>query len=498
MFFMKRILWIFIASLISLNLSAQSADSTSMDEESKLGISFRRMFMDFQTTNGGQFGNFAQYSSGYELGVKYKLQPNLVFEVPVRLGLKKPVLDLENPDSTTNVRTFSIDAQLHFSFTPENKIWQPGLYAGIGLFMEDWSDIDAQIPIGLFINFPVSKRSSIDWHSEFRKSFSEGKDNFQHGIGFTYWFGSSKEEVPVEEEEKPAMKDSDEDGISDDLDLCPHIPGPPEFFGCPDSDGDGIHDLKDKCPSIFGLKKFDGCPDSDGDGIMDNEDECPNLKGIIENKGCPDTDMDGDGIVDRLDECPKQAGVPSNNGCPENIPDSDGDGIADNVDACPFSAGLAEFDGCPDSDGDGIPDPSDDCPLSPGVRENNGCPPIQKEDREILEFAMRAVQFDLGKATLRPESYRILDQVSRILQKYDDYNLSISGHTDNTGSALNNQRLSENRAKSCYDYLVSKGVSPSRLSYAGYGESTPIADNQTLEGRTLNRRVEFTLVPRRR
>src|SRR5690606_40202360 len=144
------------------------------------------------------------------------------------------------------------------------------------------------------------------------------------------------------------------------------------------------------------------------------------------------------------------------------------------------------------------PDPDDDCPFAAGIEANNGCPEIKKEDRDLLELAMRAVQFDLGKATLRPESFKILDQISSILSRYKDYNLSISGHTDNTGNPLTNQRLSENRAKSCYEYLISKGVNPSRLSYAGYGESVPIADNQSAEGRSLNRRVEFTLVPRRR
>src|SRR5690606_4439453 len=135
-------------------------------------------------------------------------------------------------------------------------------------------------------------------------------------------------------------------------------------------------------------------------------------------------------------------------------PDRDGDGIEDRYDDCPDVPGLTAFAGCPDTDGDGIPDPKDACPNTAGPASNNGCPVIEKADREVLTFAMRAVQFELGKATLKPDSYSILNQIVNILKKYPDYHLVIEGHTDNTGSADVNQRLSESRAKSCYDYLV--------------------------------------------
>lgn len=507
--------------------SMQAQDTIAPVEEHKFGVAFRKLFLDNQTANGGSFGNFSEYSSGYELAFKYKLQPNLLLNVPLRFGVLEPVRTFENITDSVNTRTISLDGQLHYNLAPENRIWQPSLYAGIGFVLENAESIDLQIPVGISFNFPFTSRASIDWHSEFRKSFGEGRDNFQHGLGFTYWFGApaAKPEMKEKQEEKPAMMDSDGDGISDDLDLCPQVPGLPEFFGCPDSDGDGIHDLKDKCPTIFGLAEFEGCPDSDGDGVPDNVDECPNMKGDKNNKGCPDEDRDGDGIPDKNDRCPDEKGSTATGGCPDKdgdgvpdifdkcpevpgdkdnegcprtkVMDSDGDGIDDANDACPYSAGPAKFDGCPDSDGDGIPDPDDDCPFAPGIKENKGCPEIKKEDRDLLELAMRAVQFDLGKATLRPESFRVLDQIASIMSRYKDYNLSISGHTDNTGNPLANQRLSENRAKSCYEYLISKGVNASRLSYAGYGESVPIADNQSVEGRSLNRRVEFTLVPRR-
>jgi outer membrane protein OmpA-like peptidoglycan-associated protein len=79
------------------------------------------------------------------------------------------------------------------------------------------------------------------------------------------------------------------------------------------------------------------------------------------------------------------------------------------------------------------------------------------------------------------------------MNDYPAYSLVISGHTDNVGPDDNNQVLSERRAKSCSDYLVSKGIDASRVTFIGYGETRPRASNETVSGRRLNRRVEFDL-----
>jgi outer membrane protein OmpA-like peptidoglycan-associated protein len=78
--------------------------------------------------------------------------------------------------------------------------------------------------------------------------------------------------------------------------------------------------------------------------------------------------------------------------------------------------------------------------------------------------------------------------------RYPNYRLKISGYTDNVGNAANNQRLSESRARACYDYLSTRSISTSKMDYAGYGESFPIGDNNTAAGRKLNRRTEFQLI----
>jgi outer membrane protein OmpA-like peptidoglycan-associated protein len=146
-----------------------------------------------------------------------------------------------------------------------------------------------------------------------------------------------------------------------------------------------------------------------------------------------------------------------------------------------------------DSDGDGIDDLVDKCPTSPGNAATNGCPAITVADKETLKLAMANVNFETAKTTLLSASNATLDQIVKIMQKYPDYSLNINGHTDSQGEAGANLSLSQGRAQSCYDYLVSKGISATRLIAKGFGETMPIADNETEAGRKQNRRVEFDL-----
>lgn len=500
------------------------------------GLSFKTLFMDYQSQNGGSITDFSAYHHGFEISLQKNLNQNLNLVLPVKVG----VVNSHNSEieGCFHKNVYGADAQLQYQFyKPETKV-TPYVMAGLGGVLEDEGEFNMQIPFGVGLYFYVRDNAYINWQSEFRYSLSDDRNNLHHGIGFTYLFGNK---MPMEDKMKDMGKlDSDGDGLEDDIDLCPQIAGPANLKGCPDKDGDGIPDYRDDCPSIKGVSLFKGCPDTDGDGISDNDDECPNKAGTKQNNGCPDgegemkdMDTDGDGVLDKNDDCPNQKGDISNNGCPkavvdadsdgDGIPDSmdkcpkvrglasndgcpnktvtvsdrDGDGIADSADKCPDSAGLAAFNGCPDTDGDGIDDSRDRCPNSPGSVASNGCPEITSSDRSTLELAMRAVSFDTGNAILRRESFSVLDQIAQIMNRYPDYNLIIEGHTDNVGSAVNNQLLSEKRAKACYDYLRDQGyVSSSRMTHAGYGEAKPISSNDNLEGRKLNRRVAFNLVPR--
>ncbi len=159
-----------------------------------------------------------------------------------------------------------------------------------------------------------------------------------------------------------------------------------------------------------------------------------------------------------------------------------------------------------DSDGDGVADKLDKCPNTPSgtVVDGSGCPlvvpaPVIKEkvivteaDRKIVNEAIKNLEFDLGKATIRAKSYPTLNKVAALLVE-KNFSLKLAGHTDNTGSMALNLRLSKDRAESVKAYLVSQGANPSRIEATGYGPNQPIATNKTAAGRQKNRRVEFTL-----
>jgi OOP family OmpA-OmpF porin len=297
-------------------------------------------------------------------------------------------------------------------------------------------------------------------------------------------------------------RDDDGDGVKNADDDCPTESGPASNRGCPlkDADGDGVEDAKDKCPKESGPADNQGCPvkDADGDGVEDAKDKCPKESGPADNQGCPVKDRDGDGIEDAQDKCPKEAGPAARQGCP--VKDTDGDGVVDERDTCPTEAGLVELRGCPpkDSDGDTVSDHLDNCPKEKGVATNQGCPPqqeqlvaIQKGQLEIKQ----SVFFDTGKATIQRRSFRMLNQIARVIQEHPEIDkIIIEGHSDNVGNADFNRKLSLARAQSVKDYLVKKGVEASRLDAKGYGPDRPIASNNTAKGRAANRRVAFTIV----
>jgi outer membrane protein OmpA-like peptidoglycan-associated protein len=313
--------------------------------------------------------------------------------------------------------------------------------------------------------------------------------------------------VGVRASERPEF-DYDGDGLTGADDHCPKVAGPVENHGCPDvdSDGDGIVDRLDKCPNQpedkDGFEDSDGCPDPDNDkdGVLDVDDKCPNQFGPKENGGCPDVDSDGDGIVDRLDKCPNEPedkdGFQDSDGCPDL--DNDADGIPDKDDKCPNEPGPKANQGCPDQDRDhdGVVDRFDNCPDEPGPPENGGCP--KKQLVVITEAKLEIkdkVFFDTDKDTIQKKSFELLDNVADVLKAHPEIKrIRVEGHTDNTGKPEHNKDLSDRRAKSVMKYLVDKGVDVARLDAVGFGQDRPIASNDTVDGKSQNRRVEFMIL----
>ncbi len=256
-----------------------------------------------------------------------------------------------------------------------------------------------------------------------------------------------------------------------------------------DYDNDGFIGLRDQCPreteDLDGYLDTDGCPDpdNDGDGILDSEDACPEAGGddvaVVGPDGCPDNDTDGDGIVNERDKCPEDPEdmdrFEDSDGCPDI--DNDGDGILDTTDSCPDSPetlnGLVDEDGCPEVEGQAVI--------------------VTKNKIEILQ----QVYFDTGKATIKEESFVVLDAIVDVMRRNPEIQLlQIQGHTDDRGNDNNNMRLSQRRAAAVLDYIVENGIDAERLTSVGYGETEPIDTNDTREGRTRNRRVEFVILER--
>ena len=288
---------------------------------------------------------------------------------------------------------------------------------------------------------------------------------------------------------RKAPVDSDKDDVPDVEDRCPDEPGPVATHGCPDRDGDGIADRDDKCPDEAGPLASGGCPDRDGDGVVDSQDRCPDQAGPAASGGCPD--RDGDGVTDNVDKCPDQAG-PAPSGCP----DRDKDGVPDATDKCPDQPGPAAAGGCPDKDGDGVPDAKDKCPDQAGPADHDGCPsgPAAIITESKIELSEK-IFFETDKKRIQERSFPILDEVVKALKANPQMRIRIEGHTDNRkGERTDNQRLSQRRANEVRDYLVDHEIDIKRLEAKGYGDSKPLASNDTDEGREKNRRVEFVIV----
>jgi OOP family OmpA-OmpF porin len=406
--------------------------------------------------------------------------------------------DYEIPGLTSKTNVFGYRLEALYNFMPESR-WVPYLAVGAGgrSLGYDHSQVNNRNQVALdygaglkyFLYSNVALRGDVRHIVTLNDRFN----NLEYTLGATIYFGGPKQAVA------PAVVDSDNDGVPDNLDKCPGTPigVKVDQDGCPlDSDKDGVYDYLDKCPGTpIGVKvDQDGCPlDSDKDGVYDYLDKCPDTPiGVsVDLDGCP-LDADKDGVPDYLDKCP---GTPA--------------GVTVDKDGCPL-----------DSDKDGVPDYLDKCPGTPmGVKvDENGCPPVEPlqevraeapaaaavvETKEAVAAAAVAkemfekgratinVEFDTNKANIKPAFDKELQKFADVMKNYPDLKVVIEGHTDNVGGKVPNEKLSAKRANSVKDYLTKKfGIAESRLTAKGYGMSKPIASNKTKEGRQKNRRVE--------
>ncbi len=363
----------------------------------------------------------------------------------VELNISADRLDLTNTAGEYRQRGVGIDGLYFFTrgarFSPYGLVGVGGLrtrvagnvstgvMASVGAgIMTDFTDASTAL------RFEVRNR----WNDDNKSVASErGYSDWIVNLGFAIPFGNSGSTATI----STTSKDSDGDGVADNVDRCPATPPAThvDTSGCAlitDSDGDGINDMHDKCP---GTSK----------GISVHADGC-------------EADSDGDGVVDSRDRCP---GTPA--------------GVAVNTTGCE-----------PDSDGDGVVDAGDAC-LNTGkgdVVDERGCVVIAQ--RVIL----KGVLFRNNSVALAVASHAVLDNMADILRKHPNLRIEVAGHTDNTGSAQHNVRLSRQRAEAVRLYLVSQGVDASRIVSKGYGPANPVTNNATDEGRAENRRVELRII----
>ena len=293
--------------------------------------------------------------------------------------------------------------------------------------------------------------------------------------------------------------DRDGDGVKDDIDDCPDDPGSSEFNGCPvpDTDDDGICDpwvsergLSEAFADV--CKGVDQCP-------SDPED----FDGFEDEDGCPDVDNDGDGLCDpwvsekglsdkyahickSKDLCPDYAAGEATKGCAK--PDTDGDGYCD---PWVYDKGLQNEFSCKGKDL---------CAEEAGD-DANGCVTRRVVVTEDKIHINEAILFTLNKATIDKQSDSLLEEIAKTFKDNPRIKkVEVQGHTDLSGKAAKNQKLSEQRAKAVYDRLVKLGVEKSRLTHKGYGMTQPIiplpagAKQETPEAAATNRRVVFQIL----
>jgi type IX secretion system PorP/SprF family membrane protein len=176
------------------------------------------------------------------------------------------------------------------------------------------------------------------------------------------------------------------------------------------------------------------------------------------------------------------------------VKDSDGDGIADSEDECIYMKGTAATKGCPDSDNDGVTDNLDACPMIKGSTQNKGCPATESVALTKEEKAA-AIQFktnsDEVKGIIRLE---VIEPILDELYANPTWKVVISGHTDSEGTELYNMDLSQRRAEKIRAIFLRKGLEENRISTVSYGETKPLDDNRSEEGKAANRRAEIHIL----
>ena len=237
-----------------------------------------------------------------------------------------------------------------------------------------------------------------------------------------------------------------------------------------DSDGDGVKDFKDLCPEIPGLKKYKGCPKEKS--IMDAEAETARLAAVAEAERVAAEKA-------RAEAARKKAAAEAKAKADAAAAKKAAEDAKMKAEADAKAAVAAAEKAKADA-----------AAAAAAARATA----IETKTRAVFSRALTGIKFNSSRTTFKKESYALMDDVVSVMTEFPGINVRIAGHTDSQGPEENNQKLSEKRAIAVMNYLASKGISPTRLRSVGFGEVSPIADNNTAAGRAENRRVEFSVI----
>lgn len=420
--------------------------------------------------------------------------------------------------------TSIIPADIRFVFAPfQDEKLNPYVYAGVGILQWSVEDKPASlspeateeggwaqsVPFGGGVELAVSDDIILDFSAGYYMTFTDdlnyynnGENNdgyFDFGVGFTFVTGSGNTDDDndglTEKEEKqigtnPKISDTDSDGLNDGDEILKYKTDPLTA----DSDKDGLNDSEevvkyntdpnsidtdgDELSDFVEVKRYDSDPnkkDSDADKLGDGYE----VNKYKTNPAKKDSDDDG---LDDFVELDKHKTNPLN-------ADTDGDGLIDGKEVGKFNSNPNQKD----TDGGGTND------LLEFARKTNPNNPDDDIDESLIldistSIVLEGVTFSNNKAIINPSSEFILNKAYNTLVAYPDLKVEIQGYTDNIGKAISNQKLSQKRADAVKVWLVKKGIVNTRLTAKGYGESNPIANNNTEEGRQKNRRISFLKV----
>ena len=380
-------------------------------------------------------------------------------------------------------------AAMQMQFFPEFDL-RPYAYAGFGFLLFDptivgnsvWNSKQANnltpgatssvtLPLGVGIAWTLSER--LDFNAEFMKTLTftdemdqwvaEDNDNYNMvSFGLTFYLGERSEPVQPEAPVYVAPKDSDNDGLLDTDETSVYNTDPTNR----DTDADGLIDGDE----VERYKTDPTLRDTDYDRLLDGEEvnshgTDPRVKDT-DGDGC----SDGDEVLD-MNTNPLEA-------------DTDGDGLGD----CDEKNVYRTNPLVKDTDGDGADD---------GKEVRDGTDPLVADVLQIEEsgdLVLEGINFETNSATITDDSEPILRRAYNTLRTNPDLRVEIQGHTDDVGSAVANQRLSERRANSVRDYMVQNGIDPNRMTARGYGEEEPLVPNDSPENRARNRRIQFRVI----